>query len=108
MNDGSITSNDSIISGKFNDFFIKIGPTLADKIPKQLKIPESYLGSRIEKSVLLAPVTLTEIDDIFKTLRRCAPGYDELTTDIISLSLPCIKNPLLHIINQSLFTRDLS
>ena len=102
LNDGSITSNKLIISEKFNDLFINIGPTLADKIPKQSKIPESYLGSRIENSILLAPVTLTEIDDIFKTLRRCAPGYDELTTDIISLSLPCIKNPLLHIMNQSL------
>ena len=91
-----------IISEKINDFFINIGPTLADKIPKQSKIPESYLGSRIENSILLAPVTLTEIDDIFKILRRCAPGYDKLTTDIISLSLPCIKNPLLHIMNQSL------
>ena len=102
LNDGSITSNKLIISEQFNDFFINIGPTLADKIPKQSKIPESYLGSRIKNSILLAPVTLTEIDDIFKTLRRCTPGYDELTTDIISLSLPCIKNPLLHIMNQSL------
>ena len=102
LNDGSITSNKLIISEKFNDFHINIGPTLAYKIPKQSKIPESYLGSRIENSVLLAPVTLTEIDDTFKTLRRCAPGYDELTTDIISLSLPCINNPLLHIMNQSL------
>ena len=89
LNDGSITFNKLIISEKFNHFFINIGPTLADKIPKQSKIPESYLGSRIENSILLASVTLTEIDDIFKTLRRCAPGYDELTTDVISLSLPC-------------------
>ena len=103
LNDGSITSNKWIISEKFNDLFINIGPTLADKIPKQSKIPESYLGSRIENSILLAPVTLTEIDDIFKTLRRCAAGYDLLTTDIISLSRPCIKDPLLHIMNQSLF-----
>ena len=101
LNDGIITANKLIISEKFNDFLMNIGPTLADKIPKQSEIPESYLGSRIENSILLAPVTLTGIGDMFKTLRRCAPGYDELTTDIISLSLPCI-NPLLHIMNQSL------
>ena len=102
LNDGSITSNKLVISDKFNDFFINIGPTLADKIPKQSKLPEAYLGSKIENSIMLVPVTLTEIEDIFKTLRRCSPGYDEITTDIINLSLPYIKNPLLHILNQSL------
>ena len=111
VNDGSITSNTSIICEKFNDFFINIRPTLADKIPNQSKIPESSLDSRIENVISLAPVTLTEIDDIFKTLRKCAPKYDEFTTDIASLSLPYIKNPPLHIMNQSLlqgiFTNEL-
>ena len=85
VNAGRITSNKLTISKKSDDFCINIGPTLADKTPKQSKIPESYLGSKIENSVLLAPVTLTEIDDIFKTLKRCVPGYDELITDIIIL-----------------------
>ena len=48
LNDGSITSNKLVISDKFNDFFINIGPTLANKIPKQSKLPEAYLGSKIE------------------------------------------------------------
>ena len=60
------------------------------------------MGSKIENSIMLMPVTLTEIEDIFKTLRRCSPGYDEITTDIINLSLPYIKNPLLYKLNQSL------
>ena len=86
----------------FYDFFINIGPTVAEKIPKQSELPEAYLGSKIENSIMLVPDTLTEIEDIFKTLRWCSPGYDETTTDIINLSLPYIKNPLLRILNQSL------
>ena len=99
---GCITSNKLVISDKFNDFVINIGPTLAYKIPNQCQLSESYLGSKIENSIMLVPVTLTEIEDMFQTLRRCSPGYDEKTTDIINFSLPYIKNPLLHILNQPL------
>ena len=35
LSDGSVTSNKLIISEKFNEFFINIGPTLAKKIPHQ-------------------------------------------------------------------------
>ena len=37
LNDGSTTSDNLIISEKFNEFFINIGPTLANKIPKQTR-----------------------------------------------------------------------
>ena len=43
-----------MISEKFNDFVINIGPSPADKITKQDKSPAFYLGSKIENSILLS------------------------------------------------------
>ena len=51
LNDGNITSNKLVISEKFNEFFINIGPSLAEKIPKIARTPESYLGQRINDTI---------------------------------------------------------
>ena len=42
-----ITTDNELISNKFNDFFINIGPTLAKSIPHGNKSPLSYLGNRL-------------------------------------------------------------
>ena len=102
LSDGSLLSNQSLISEKFNDFFINIGPNLAEKIPSQTITPEDYLGNRLINSILLSPVTEKEFDEIIKSLKKCSPGYDELNKDILDLSLPIIKNLLMHLVNQSI------
>ena len=102
LNDGNITSNKLVISEKFNEFFINIGPSLAEKIPKVARTPESYLGQRINDTIFLAPVCTVEFDNIVNTLRNCAPGHDELNCNILKLSLPYVKQPLIHLSNQSL------
>ena len=47
LDDNSVTSNHALISEKFNDFFVNIGPNLANKIPDQNKKPEDFLGNQI-------------------------------------------------------------
>ena len=88
ISDGSTISNKQMISEKFNDFFINIGPSLADKITKQGKSPAFYHGNKIESSIFIEPVSAPELDNILKTLRKCAPGYDEINIDILNLCLP--------------------
>ena len=39
---------------------------------------------------------------IDNTLWNFAPGHDELNFNILKLSLPCVKQPLSHLLNQSL------
>ena len=46
-----ITSDNELISNKFNDFFINIGPTLAKSIPHINKNPLSYLGNRLTETI---------------------------------------------------------
>ena len=44
LNDESFTTDGSIISNTFNDFFINIGPNLAGKIPSVGHSPIEYMG----------------------------------------------------------------
>ena len=70
----------SLISDKFNAFFINIGPTLAKSIPHVNKSPLSYLGSRLTESIYLVPVSENEIGQLIKSLKDTAAGFDYLNT----------------------------
>ena len=50
--DGTITDDKGLISAKFNDFFVNIGPTLANKIVKIDKSPLWTMASQILYSYL--------------------------------------------------------
>ena len=89
LSDGQITADKQIISEKFNDFFVSIGPNLAHKIC-------------LSNSIFLEPVSEEEVYSIVINLQSSAPGYDEVTGGILKLSLPVINGPLTHILNLSL------
>ena len=44
LSDGTVTTNKDMISSKFNDLFVYIGPTLAKKIPNQSLSPLHFMG----------------------------------------------------------------
>ena len=102
IHDDTIISDKAIISVKFNDFFINIGPTLAKKIPSQIISPLQFMGERVFNSLFLEPVYPGEIDMIVKNLKHSAPGHDEITTAILQLALPAIRTSLVHVMNLSL------
>ena len=102
LSDGQITADKQIISEKFNDFFVSIGPNLAHKIPNQAQSPFSYLGNRLSNTIFLEPVSEEEVYSIVTNLKNSVPGYDEVTAGILKLSLPVINDPLTHILNLSL------
>ena len=102
LSDGQTTADKQIISEKFNDFFVSIGPNLAHKIPNQAQSPLSYLGNRLSNTIFLEPVSEEEVYSIVTNLKNSAPGYDEVTAGILELSLPVINGPLTHILNLSL------
>ena len=51
LSDDTLISDKSVISEKFNDFFIDVGPNLAKKIPVQTITPEQYLKNQIQSSI---------------------------------------------------------
>ena len=102
LNDGSLTTDGSVISNKFNDFFITIGPNLAAKIPDQNLSPNDFMGQPLTNSIFLGDVTSGEIDIIINSLKNGAPGYDDINASLLKLVSPCIVEILVYLCNKSL------
>ena len=97
-----ITSDKELISNKFNDFFINIGPTLAKSIPCVNKSPLSYLGNRLTESIYLALVNENEIGQLIKSLKDTTAGFDDLNSMCLKISSRFLLKPLTHICNLSI------
>ena len=97
-----ITTDNELISNKYNDFFINIGPTLAKSIPHVNKSPLNYLGNRLTESIYLDPVSENEIGQLIKSLKDTAAGFDDLNAMCLKISSQFLVKPLTHICNLSL------
>ena len=102
MNDGSVTDDKRVISGVFNDFFINIGPSLAKSIPKAKKSHMAYMGDRLLESIYLKQVTNDEICKIILSLKNSATGWDDISAQLLKLSVQFIGQSITHICNLSL------
>ena len=89
-----ITSDNELISNKFSEFFINIGPTLAKSIPHVNKSPLTYLGSRLTESIYLAPVCENKIGQLIKSLKDTAAGFDDLNAVCLKISSQFLVKPL--------------
>ena len=91
------------IAEAFNDFFVEIGPTLANKIPKPVKPFNHYLKERNSSSFFFVPVVEEEVQNIIIDLNtKKASGYDELNNFLLKNTVNEIISPLTHILNMSL------
>ena len=102
LNDGNFTTDGSIISNTFNDFFINIGPNLAGKIPNMGISSVDYMGQPLVNSIFLSEVTSNEISQILGSLKNGAAGYDEINACLLKLVSPFISEPIMYLCNQFL------
>ena len=102
LHDDTLTENKVTISESFNQFFVNIGPNLAKGMSNQTTTPESFMGGKVSNLIFLEPVTIYEIQNLVMSLKNGAPGYDEIKSDILKLSLQHIGEPLAHMCNMSL------
>ena len=70
LNNGSFTTDGYVISNKFNDFYINIGPNLAANIPKQNLSPLDFMDQPLLNSIYLSEVTSEKISNILKSLKK--------------------------------------
>ena len=95
------TVNDSqTIANEFNNFFVSIGPAIADNITCFVD-PMSYVDN-IMNSIVISYVSCMDINTTILSLKNSSPGYDELPA---SIAKQCIDNyvvPLTYIVNMSL------
>ena len=78
------TTDKNIMTNKFSDFFINVGPTSAPVIPISKNKPSHYLGQSFSETVFLDHTTQEEIKLKIKSLKDAGTGYD----DINAMSLP--------------------
>ena len=103
MHNSSKITNKKEIASHFNDFFVNIGSSLANKIPQSNKSPLSYLTDNYPNSFFLTPVNKNELILILKQLKtNSSSGWDDISPKILQTSHPFILDPLLHLINLSL------
>ena len=102
MGDGSIISDGTLISNKFNDFFTNIGPNLAKKIPHQDISHLDFMGPPLVNSIFLTHVTNAKICEILKSLKNGAAGHDEINAMSLNVVSSLITEPLTYVCNLSL------
>ena len=102
VHDDSVITDRDVISTRFNDYFIEIGPNLAKKIPNPGSQPKFYLKEVMVNSMFIEPVTDDEIHKIVISLNNSAPGYDDVNAQVLKLCITDIRQPLCYLCNRSL------
>ena len=98
----AITTDKTKIANGFNQYFINIGPTLADKIPQDNKCPTTYMENRILESMVIAPVVEDEVQSIIKYLKESSAGLDDISARVAKATYSSFITPLTPIMNISL------
>ena len=102
LSNNQIISDKTMISEKFNDYFVNVGPTLSQSLQNVSRTPRSYLKFPMTNTIFLCDVTDTELFDIFKSLKDSAPGYDEMKLFPLKSALEYFVYPLSYVCNLSM------
>jgi hypothetical protein len=99
---GKLLYNNKIIANEFNNFFTKVGPSLAEKIPAtQTKFTEYITPSA--QNLEASELQFEEFEKALKSLQRNkAVGVDNLNGNIIIDSLESMKDILYLVFKASL------
>ena len=103
-NNSHITNHESIANG-FNNFYVNLGPQLAQNIPAHQLPIDSTTNNNNPHSFFFTPVTPIEILKIVHNLRpKTSCGFDNISPKLLKQTILHIVHPLCHIMNLSLST----
>ena len=102
INNNEYTSDCKIISDKFNQFFVNVGPTLASKI----KIPElsvnRYVKHNNVSSKFISAVLEDELINVVKNLsNKTSTDHNHISMSLVKNVISDISKPLTYIANKS-------
>ena len=101
LSNGSLTQNPSEIANTLNNFFVNIGPELAEKLESSNNPYESYMPRRIQNSFFLSPTDFFEIMNVLKRFSpRKSTGPDNIPTKILKLGARSLSPILSCLINE--------
>ena len=99
---GKIIDIDKDIANNFNNFFVNVGPSTEDSIPKVPNVsPTKFLKNRNQINFVIAHVSNEEIVEIIKSLDPCS-----IPLKMLSVIPDLIILPLAYIINMSFLTGE--
>lgn len=105
MKDGNVITEPNEIANNFNEYFVNVGPKLADKIPPSSVNFSSYLPASNQDSIFLDPITEYEVKIEFDQLKVSkSGGYDEMSPRVIKAVSNTVVKPLTYIYNQTFLT----
>ena len=92
------------IANHFNDYFCRIGSSMASTIPSVDKCTfTDYLKFSITTTFNFKPVTDLEVSKIIQQLKsKSSTGHDEISNNLLKYLEPLLSKPIALIINQSL------
>ena len=102
INNNEYTSDCKVISDKFNQFFVNVGPTLASKI----KIPElsvnRYVKHNNVSSMFISAVLEDELINVVKNLsNKTSMDHNHISMSLVKNVISDISKPLTYIANKS-------
>ena len=105
VSNGIKITGEKNISEGFNDFFVNIGPQLAESFSNSHNSYSDFLGKKHEKTFVFNKVTPKMILEIIKTLKpKTSVGMDNISTKVLKEILPIILSSLVHLFNLSFKT----
>lgn len=90
------------ISVAFNKYFSQIAPKLADELPPSQTSHNSYLRGNYSSSMLMPPITHSDIIAAIQSLKNKKGHIDEIPTEIIKENRELFAIPLTTLFNQSI------
>ena len=93
----------AVIANAYNDYFVEVGPTLANNISSTVN-PMPYVTNHVINSMYVPVITECEIMTVVSSLTNSSPGWDNLPARLLKPYILEYIKPLLYIINKSFET----
>ena len=102
---GKKTVDKNIIVNKFNEYFVNVGPSLANKIQSSNVHYQQFLCGNYPNSFALFFTTPEEVIKVTNELaNKTSAGYDNISISLIKKIIPFIAKPLSELVNKSFET----
>ncbi|KAJ0059431.1 hypothetical protein NL108_017899 [Boleophthalmus pectinirostris] len=103
VDENGVIDDMSSIVNNFNDFFVKIGPELAEKIPEiSTTIQDKTFIERSPNTIFISPATELEIITIVNEFQnKLSTDFDDIDMTIVKYVINNIVKPLTYIFNLS-------
>ena len=100
---GSICNDLQTIVNAHNEYFVEVGPRLANNIFSSIN-PMSYLTNHVDNSMYMPEITECEVITVICSLTNSSPGWEYIPAKLLKPYIEEYIKPLTYIINKAFET----